>query len=212
MLYSNTSSTLTVTSVKRINGKAILLLSNGEVITFPRAMLKERPYRSGTPFDRSAFDSFIHVRAYPFALNKAVSLLASRSHTEREIVESLQRNAYPEEAIARVMQRLNEAGYIDDASFAEQWATARTAKGMGTRRIRYELRQKGIAQEAIDNTIASMGNEELLNSAVTAARKASRGKDLHTPEGRQKLLAALARRGFDYTLSRRALEIIKEES
>ena len=43
-------------SVQRSHGRATLVLSTGETLVMPRAMLKERPYRGGTPFDREAFD------------------------------------------------------------------------------------------------------------------------------------------------------------
>ena len=75
------SDILTLTGVRRIHGRALLMLSNGETLSMPRAMLKERPYRSGTPFDRDSFDAFLRERAYPFAMEKAVALLASRART-----------------------------------------------------------------------------------------------------------------------------------
>ena len=111
-------SPLTVSDVKRIHGKAILILSNGEMLSMPRAMLKERPYRTGMSFDRRLFEDFLKERAYPFAMEKAVTLLASRARTEKEIVQALRMNAYPDATIARVMQRLSKAGYVDDKDFA----------------------------------------------------------------------------------------------
>lgn len=208
----DSSSGLTIASVKRIHGRAELLLSNGESLSMPRAMLKERPYRSGMPFDFDAFKTFLRDRSYPFAMDKAVRLLASRARTEREIVDALRKNAYPEETIARVMARLHEVHYLDDADFADHWSAARAAKGLGTRRIRMELRQKGIDSDTIDEVISSLDEDTLMASAQSAAQKAARGKDLSSVSDRQKILAALARRGFDYTLSRRALEQIISNS
>lgn len=201
---------ITVSSVRRIRGLAVLQLSNGETQAMPRAMLRERPYRGGMPFDAAAFQSFLKERSYPFALEKAVSLLAARMRTEKEICDALQRNAYPEETIARVMARLHEAGYLSDADFAAQWAASRTAKGMGERRIRMELRQKGVRAEEIDEALSAMDGDERLSGAVKAARKAARGKDLSSPADRQKVLAALARRGYDFALARQALAEIAE--
>ena len=82
-------------SVQRSHGRATLVLSTGETLVMPRAMLKERPYRGGTPFDREAFDSFLRERSYPFAVEKAVALLAMRSRTQQEIADALRKNAYP---------------------------------------------------------------------------------------------------------------------
>ena len=199
-------SQLTISSVRRAHGQASLTLSNGEILTMPRAMLKERPYRGGMPFDRAQFHAFLLERSYPFALEKAVSLLASRARTEKEIVSALRKNAYPEQTIARVMARLHEEGYIDDAAFAEQWTGARTAKGMGARRIRQELRLKGVSQDDIDEALAAADEDEILHAAVRMAEKAARGRNLSDPADRQKVIAALARRGYDFSTAKKALQ------
>ncbi|MBR5225106.1 MAG: regulatory protein RecX [Clostridia bacterium] len=199
-----------IASVKRVHGRATLTLSTGEILPMPRAMLRERPYKSGMPFDRQAFEIFLRERSYPFALEKSVSLLASRARTEKEIVDCLRKNAYPEQTIARVMAKLQDSGYINDADFAAQWTAARTSKGLGSRRIRMELRQKGVDQEKIDQALSAVDDEESLDGAIKAAQKASRGKDLTSPADRQKILAALARRGYDFSLARQALQMLSK--
>lgn len=210
-MMSESSTDLTISSVKRVHGRVTLSLSNGESLAMPRAMLKERPYRTGMPFNRAQFDDFLRARAYPFALDKAVSLLASRARTEKEIVDALRQNAYPEQTIARVMARLHEESYINDAAFAEQWVDARTVKGMGARRIQQELRLKGVCQDTIDEALASADEDEILSAAVRMADKASRGKSLSDPADRQKIIAALARRGYDFATAKKALQILIEQ-
>ena len=200
------TNTLTISSVKRVHGRASLILSSGETLPMPRAMLKERPYRGGMPFDRAQFHAFLLEHSYPFALDKAVSLLASRARTEKEIVSALRQNAYPEQTIARVMARLHDEGYINDAAFAGQWVSARTAKGMGARRIRQELRLKGVSQSDIDEALNSVDEEETMDAAVQAAEKASRGRNPSDPADRQKIIAALVRRGYDFSTAKTALQ------
>lgn len=200
------TNTLTISSVKRVHGRASLILSSGETLPMPRAMLKERPYRGGMPFDRAQFHAFLLERSYPFALDKAVSLLASRARTEKEIVSALRQNAYPEQTIARVMARLHDEGYINDAAFAGQWVSARTAKGMGARRIRQELRLKGVSQSDIDEALNSVDEEETMDAAVQAAEKASRGRNPSDPADRQKIIAALVRRGYVFSTAKTALQ------
>lgn len=177
----------------------------------PRAMLKERPYRGGTPFDRESFDALLRERSYPFAMEKAVALLAMRPRTEKELREALKRNAYPEHTIERVLARMNEAGYINDSDFADQWTASRIGKGMGIQRIRMELRQKGIDASEIDRAFASIDEEDRSAGALKAARKAANGKNLSDPKDRQKVLAALARRGYDYSSARDALSAVMDE-
>ena len=66
---------LTISSIRRIHGRAVLTLSSGEMITMPRALLRERPYKTNMPFDREAHDAVIRDRSYAFAVEKALSLL-----------------------------------------------------------------------------------------------------------------------------------------
>ena len=61
-MSENITPQLTISSVKRVHGRATLTLSSGEMIAMPRAMLRERPYKRGMPFDRAAFDRFISER------------------------------------------------------------------------------------------------------------------------------------------------------
>lgn len=177
----------------------------------PRAMLKERPYRGGMPFDRASFDTFLAGRSYPFAMDKAVALLAMRGRTRKEIRDALVKNAYPEHTVERVLTRLDEAGYVDDADFAGHWASSRTSKGIGARRIRMELRQKGVEASVIEETLSAMNTDEQLSGACKIARRAANGKDLSLRTDRQKVMAALMRRGFDYDTARQALAVLDEE-
>lgn len=199
-------------SVRRCHGRATLTLSTGETLAMPRALLKERPYRGGMPFDRAAFDTLLRERAYPYAVDKAVALLAMRPRTQKELRDALRQNAYPETVIERVMARMDEAGYVDDAGFAGQWASSRTSKGMGSRRIRMELRQKGVSSDAIEEALSSLDEDDCLEGAVKAARKAAIGKNLGDPRDRQKVIAALARRGYDYAAAKQALTAVMEDA
>lgn len=199
---------LSISSVRRIHGRAILTLSNGETLAMPRAMLRERPYKSGMPFDRCAFDAFIQERSYAFAMEKAIAQLAMRARTEKELVDCLLKNAYPENAIAKVMAYLHEAGYINDADFAEQWTAARATRGLGSRRIQMELRQKGVSSEQIDQALSSIDEDSMMDGALKAAQKAARGKDISSPPDRQKILSALARRGYDFSTAKRVIQLL----
>lgn len=202
---------LRIESVRRVHGRATLTLSDGQVVAMPRALLRERPYKSGMPFDPESFRRLLAERSYRYALEKAVSLLSLRARTEGEIRKALADNAYPPDAIEHALARIGEAGYVDDASFARQFVDSRMQRGLGKRRISMDLRRKGVAADVIDEAFEALDEDDALESAVLAARKAARGRDLSTPEGRQKTLAALARRGFDFSTAKKALGRVMDE-
>lgn len=205
------TATLTLVSVRLERGRALLSLSSGETLAMPRAMLKERPYRSGMPFDKAAFDAFLSTRSRPFAMARAVSLLAIHARTQKELRTALESCAYPDAVIDGVLAYLEQAGYLDDPAFASRWAASRVAKGLGARRIQAELRAKGIDAEAVTQAVARVGEEALTQSAMAAARKLIKGKNLSDTRDRQRILAALSRRGFTYAQAKRALDGLRGE-
>lgn len=209
--YPDEGCGLTLTGVRQEQGRVRLTLSTGEVLFMPRAMLSERRYRAGMPFDRAAFDAFIESRAYSYAMERAGTLLSVRSRSKQELRDALTRSAYPQQTVSRVMDYLEQAGYLDDSTVAEHFAASRQAKGYGARRIRLELQRKGIDAQIIEETLGNIDGEAQTDAALRIARKVSRGKDLNDPKDRRRLLAALARRGMDYALSKQVIEALIRE-
>lgn len=145
-------------------------------------------------------------------MEKAVALLAMRPRTQQEIADALRKNAYPARTIARVMARLDEVGYINDTNFAEQWATSRTGKGMGARRIRMELRCKGVDGDAIDEALSSIDEDEMLSGALKRREKLHPARIFPIQRTGKRFSPALARRGYGYSEAKQALDMLKEES
>ena len=93
------------------------------------------------------------------------------------------------------MADLAGRGYLDDASYAHHWVTARVARGFGATRLRAELRARGVASRVIDEALAGLDGEETL----TRAREAARRRLPALRRGRPERVAARLR---DYLLRR----------
>ena len=102
-----------------------------------------------------------------------------------------------------VIERLQQRGYVDDLEFARFWVSNRDRfKPMGSRALRYELRQKGVDDEIIDSLLAEADEDE---SAYRAARaRMSRYRGFTRQAFRQKLRGLLRRRGFSESTIRDA--------
>ena len=133
-------------------------------------------------------------RAYEAALN----YLSYRPRSEAEVRGSLQRKRFAPDRIDEVIRRLQDAGLLDDAAFARFWVENRdTFSPRGARALRAELRQKGVADAAIQGVIS--GERDDSAGAHAAARKKARQlRGLDYQAFRRRLGAYLARRGFDY--------------
>lgn len=129
------------------------------------------------------------------AFDRAVRFLAYRPRSIGEVRRHLVKKEVPDSHIAAVIERLLQRGYVDDMEFARYWLANRDRfKPMGSRALRYELRQKGVDDDIINSLLAEVDEEA---SAYRAAQaRMSRYRGCTRQAFRQKLGALLRRRGF----------------
>jgi regulatory protein len=132
-------------------------------------------------------------------------LLTAQARTRAELAGQLAKRGYPDDLSTRVLDRLTDVGLLDDADFAEQWVHSRRANaGKGKRALAAELHTKGVDNDVITsvlggiNPAAERGRaEQLVRSRL---RREKLGDDADVRVSRR-LVAMLARRGFDQTLA-----------
>ena len=100
----------------------------------------------------------------------AVKALGRRMRSEADLRRLMKARAEPgpagDAAMAAVLARLKEYGYLNDKSFAETYARLRQQnEKLGQRRVKQDLQQKGIAGALIVETLEArygQTNEEAL--------------------------------------------------
>jgi len=198
--------------VKEISEKrhsAVIIMESGEQFWLTWTQLQEHePFKVGLEVDTDELRQWLLPRQYPMALNDAVALLAQRARASGEIRQKLRRKLYMEDTIEMVLYKLEKERLMDDEAFARDWAASRARCQIGRSRILRELRMKGISQEMAERALTELDEEEGDEAAVALAHKLLRRYSGEADErkGMQKLLAAMARRGYGYEDSRRAIE------
>jgi regulatory protein len=132
------------------------------------------------------------------AYQKALRFIDYRDRTEKEVRQRLLKADYEPDQIENVITRLRNANLVQDEQFARYWVENRNENHPRSKRlIRYELRNKGIAESTIEDALGESFEESDLatRAAIQYVRKIS---DLDWLEFRKKLSAFLARRGFSY--------------
>ncbi len=148
--------------------------------------------------------------------DRATGLLAARARSRLELRRLLLRKGEPVEQVDRVLDRLEGAGYLDDADFARQFArTKALGSGMSRRRVQQELARRGVDRAIADAAISEVFAEEAVNEIETVERLAR--KKLRTlarldeATRRRRLYGFLARRGFENDEIRDVLSRLGEE-
>lgn len=104
------------------------------------------------------------------------------------------------EVTARVFDRLEEKGYVDDQKFARFWIENRNlTKGTSLRKLTAELRSKGVSQPVIEKFLSDSDRSDDDELKKMIAKKQKRYPD------QQKLMQYLARQGFQYDDIKQAL-------
>ncbi len=131
------------------------------------------------------------------AFDRALRFLSYRPRSRVEIERYLRRNESDDAVLSDAMDRLEQAGYIDDEAFARFWVDNRQRfRPRGQRALSYELRQKGLSGHTIATALDDLDDEKAAWQAVEG--RLSRWKDLTDEQLRRKVAAFLQRRGFDY--------------
>lgn len=131
-------------------------------------------------------------------------LLTARSRTRAELVGQLTKRGYPDEIVAKVLDRLARVGLVDDAEFADQWVRSRARTGKGNRAMAAELKTKGVDDEVIASTLGGLdiGDERTRAERLVEQklrREALGGND--DVKVIRRLVGMLARRGYSQSLA-----------
>ncbi|SCA56448.1 Regulatory protein RecX [Candidatus Terasakiella magnetica] len=156
------------------------------------------------------------------ALNYIDRFATSRHNLRHVLVRRVQKSNYYHDTsiqdgidwIEELLDKLEQAKFIDDARYAEGRAGALHRKGTSQRVIRMKLMEKGLSEDHINKALEALReesqSENLERDAAIALARRRRLGPWRLPEKREDLkekdLAAMARAGFSYDLAREIIE------
>jgi len=149
------------------------------------------------------------------AKQKAYRLLSLRPHSEKELEKKLREKGFPAVVIKETLEKLHDLKYLNDASFANQWARNLVVNKLwGNKKIVLSLREKGLATELINLSIENAREELPEEDAVKILiKKKAAKKKLATfdVKEKQRIFQSLMGRGFPPGLILNKLGRIKKE-
>ena len=142
------------------------------------------------------------------AREAALNLLSYRPRSRNELSRRLALKGYPEDVVEDALAALARADLVNDERFTRDWVASRLqTRPMGATRIAWELRQKGIAKELVEQAVGSIDTETEYELALgLAQRKIKRAGAESSDDGRRRLASFLRRRGFGWDVISRVIE------
>ena len=137
-------------------------------------------------------------------------LLAVRPRTQEELRQVLRRKGFDDETSETLLGKLDRAGLVNDAEFAELWVKSRHAnRGLSRTALVAELRRKGVDGELAEQAAGEVDRESEEQRARELVRKklGSLG-NVDEQAALRRLLGLLARKGYPQGL---AYTVIRDE-
>jgi regulatory protein len=116
--------------------------------------------RKGQELNEAEIAELRYKDAIVKAADNIANLLSYRPQSTQEIRQKLGKKDYEEAVIEAAIERMTRMGYLDDRNFARFWIESRSrSKPLGKQALRYELRQKGIADAIVRELLDEMVDE-----------------------------------------------------
>lgn len=147
------------------------------------------------------------------ALQSLMRLCARAEKSSGDALRLMRGWGVPEGAREGVLAKLVEQRYIDDRRYAEAYVREKSnLSGWGAHKISFQLRQKGIDKDIISSTLATLDNDAQFEQLTAKLeRKMRTTKAANNYELRGKLLRYGLGLGFDYEMTRSAIDKITPE-
>lgn len=152
----------------------------------------------GDEIDDERLHRLLQDSAAHRAHEKALYLLEHRAHSKKELERKIARAEFDKDAAKAAADRMEELGLIDDEQYARRLTQELfTRKKFGVRRVKQELREKGIADEIIALVLEEFSSET--EETVEKIRELIERKYPMAQEDekvRRRAVAALQRYGY----------------
>lgn len=142
------------------------------------------------------------------AYETALRFLTPKARTVREVELKLDEGSYSEGEIMQTVDRLKEAGVLDDAKYARDFIESRlNTKPVSRFRLEEQLRKHFVPEDVIDEALCSVGDDTEYLNAAAVARKFARQFDYieDEEEKNMRIYARLRTRGYDHDTIMRAI-------
>lgn len=131
----------------------------------------------------------------------AIKAISRKAYLTLELRDKLLSKEISEEIVDKVIEKCLEEKFLNDEQYLESYVKGQISKKIGPKMIILKLQRKGISFERAKKLIQDLDSHEsqkerLLRLLTTRYRT----KDLSDFKTKEKVIASLIRKGFDYSI------------
>ncbi|MBN2796075.1 MAG: RecX family transcriptional regulator [Clostridia bacterium] len=192
-----------------IDGEFKLGISE-DVIVFLNLSVKQE-------INDTLYEMILQKELYAKAKSSALKYLQKQMKSKKEVIQKLMILEYPQVIIDEVMLFLEEYNFVDDLAYAKAYIHDKLSLSKHSmKRIQYDLNQKGIKQQIIEEALFDIDDQILLyeqENLVNDLRKKKKDYECKNKyndyEIKQKLMYFFSQKGYSFDKIKKAIEIVE---
>ncbi len=196
---------------KKDRTNVVVHFDNGENLFLAYEVLLKNGLKKNDEISESRFSFLVRENQLHFIKQRSFRYLARRLHSSSELRLKLKAKGYDAALIDEVISDLEQKQIIDDHSFAVMYVEEKSRNKLwGKKKLHAELAKRGVKSQIINEVLDSKlpeGND--FESALKLVEKKVRrlkSKNYENKKLKEKILAYLYSKGYDYETSRNAAE------
>ncbi len=149
------------------------------------------------------------------AKKRAMYLLGGRDYSEKELLDKLLKN-YSRETCLEAVRYVVEYGYVDNERYAKKLARQYIeVRKYGKNRAKMMMIQKGLGAPLADEVLSAYSADDMVAEIIAVIEKKYYDRlfieGMEGKKEQQKVMAALARRGYGYNDIAEAINAVVSE-
>ena len=179
-------------------------LSNGEEVLIDNDVCRDNYLKKGDKISEEKLNDLVFQSQYQRAKSRAVWYLDRKDRTAKDLYNKLCLAGFDKKASSKVIARLQEVGLVDDLRFAENYASRLMEGNVSKREALQKMLQKGVPYDIAKDVLAECDSDE--GAQIEALINKKYRTKLIVEGGKEKVYAALIRKGFSYEAVKNALK------
>ncbi len=180
---------------KRVPGRWLAVLEDASILRVGEGEVVDFALYAGKELTQEQAQALVAAARRSGLKEKTLELLTRKPMSRKELERKLADWEAGEEETAAICDRMEELGFLNDASYAAQVVRHYSAKGCGEHKLRDELYRRGVPRQLWEQALAQAADPA---DAIDAfVQKKLAGKEPDRKE-LKKVSDALLRRGYGW--------------
>ncbi|MBE7075913.1 MAG: hypothetical protein E7375_02440 [Clostridiales bacterium] len=162
--------------------------------------------KTNQEIDEEVFAEIKKENDKKLSFDMAVSYLEKYTVSEKGLRDYLKKRGFLPKAIDSTIEKLKEYNFLNDEKFAKNYFDSFSSR-MGKKAIASKLLQKGVSKDIVDSLLEEVDEDSQFENALLLAKKFVKNRDFSL-KTKQKCLAHLIYKGYDYSVAQQAINQI----